>query len=106
MILQTATVLALIGFATWLIGLLLDYRGVAVIGAVIVVGVGAAVTEDGGLTQKTGEIETTAPDNTTEVEYQYEPVETPGQLNLGVLIMLLGGVLVLHGLNDAGGGGF
>ena len=102
MILQTASILTTLGFATWLIGLLLEYRGVAVIGATIIVGIGAVVIDD-GLQERAGEVERTTANNTTEIDYQYREVETPMNLNLGTIITLLGGVLALHGINDAGG---
>jgi len=85
----------------WLIGLLFEYRGIAVIGATIIVGVGAVVAED-GLQHQTGTVEHTVDSDTTEIERQYAEVETPLNLNLGTLIILIGGVLALHGLNDAG----
>lgn len=75
------------------------------IGATLIVGVGAITIHDGGLQERAGELQTQTANNTTSIQYQYDTVDTPMNLNLGPLIVLLGGVLALHGLNDAGSGG-
>ena len=55
--LTLATFLGLLGFATWIVGNLLQMQGVGTIGAVLVVGLGAAVT-GGGLEYVVGETQT------------------------------------------------
>lgn len=92
MILQTAAFLSILGTGMWLIGQLQGYQGIATIGAVLMVGVGAAAMVD-GLQVPSGEIETTIDDDTTEVETQYEDVGTTTSFPLGMLLTLLGGVM-------------
>lgn len=103
MILTVASALISLGFVTWILGSIFEYHGVATIGAVVIVGVGAMVA-NGGLEFKTGEIETTVDNSTTETENQYNSVDTPTHLSLGAIIMLLGGTLFLRALNELGGG--
>jgi hypothetical protein len=75
--LTLATFLGLLGFATWIVGNLLQMQGVGTIGAVLVVGLGAAVT-GGGLEYAVGEtqVETEQPAGTETVDterFQAEP---------------------------------
>jgi len=130
MILTVASALTSLGFVTWILGSIFEYHGIASIGAVILVGVGAMVS-NGGLEVKTGEIEmqsdnTTAnvsidheeinnstvataetraqnTSGTTIIRNKYEPVSTPTHLSLGVILMLLGGTMFLRSLNNLGG---
>jgi hypothetical protein len=104
MILSTAAFLTLVGFLAWIVGAIFGHQEVAVIGATIVLGVGAMIVGGGGLEQKTGERVTQTSNNTTVTEFQYQKVDTPTQLPLGLLLVLLGGVLTIHGVNDVGGG--
>lgn len=99
MILTVAAFLSALGIGTWLIGSLLDRPGIAVIGGVLVFGVGFMVTA-GGLQFHSGATKVTnSTTNTTTVAYQYQSVSFPQRLPAGVLVMLLGGLFVLHGLN-------
>lgn len=91
MILQTAAFLSVLGTGTWLIGELMDYQGIATIGAVLMVGLGAAAMVD-GLEVETGEIEV-EDGSTTEIETQHEPVGTTTSFPLGLMLTLLGGVM-------------
>jgi hypothetical protein len=104
MILQTAALLLALGVGVFVLGAALGFKEVAVIGAVIVVGVGAIVGVS-GLQYRDG-TETTAVTNSTTnttvetTEFVYERTDTPTHLPLGTLVMLLGGLLTLRGLND------
>lgn len=100
MILTIAASLTLCGFLAFVLGNLLGHHGVAVIGGVLVVGVGAMVAT-GGLEHRSGEVRTTTENNATVVEYQYAQADLPARLPLGYLLMLLGSVFVLRGLNSA-----
>lgn len=89
----------LLGFGMWIVGSVFDYVGVAMIGAVIIIGAGAMVT-DSGLEYSTGETQIQESDNRTVVEENYQSIETPQQLSLGGLWMLFGGLLAIQKLND------
>jgi len=96
--LSVASFLTAVGFVAWLVGETLNYQGIAVIGATLVVGLGAAITT-GGLQYQTGETTTggCCGDTTTAAEYQtYEP---PASLPFGPLVMILGAVMALRPLN-------
>ncbi len=86
----------------WIVGSVSDYLGIAMIGAALVIGTGAMVTET-GLEYQTGETRINESDNTTVVEKNYENINTPQQLSLGGLWMLFGGLLAIHQLNETGG---
>lgn len=102
MILTAAGLLTLLGFVAFIVGYLLDMRGVAVIGGVLVVGVGVMVVST-GLEYRSGEtrevVDGTNATNATNVEFQYSAVDLPTRLPLGFMIMLLGSVFVLRGLD-------
>lgn len=70
----------------------------AALGAILVVGVGAAVLT-GGLQQETGEIERSINSSTTETIPQTEPIDLLPQTPTGSVWMLLGGVLMLQAVN-------
>lgn len=102
MILTTAGFITTFGFIAWIAGMALEYPGVAVIGGVIVVGVGASIM-DSGLQYRDGEtqvVNETA--NTTTIEPTYSSVPLPQHLSLGALVTLLGGLLTLQGINRFG----
>lgn len=100
MLLTTAGFLTTLGFAAWILGILLGHREVAVIGGTLVLGVGAMMTAQGGLEHQVGSVEYTNADNQTVTEYEYEQIETPAHLPLDWLVMLLGGVFIIHALNN------
>jgi len=106
--------LSLLGFGVWLLGAFFNYTGIAAIGAVLVIALGAAVVLT-DLRVQTGErVEknyTTAGNtavvaNTT-TTFQYETVSIiaefggASQLSLGGLQMLVGGLLMSRQLNEA-----
>lgn len=99
-----ASVLVLFGIVLFVIGNLTDYTAVAVIGGILVVGVGAVITTEGGLVHQAGSQETIVneTENRTVVSHepQYEPVETPVNLDLGFIIMLVGSLLSLQPLGE------
>jgi hypothetical protein len=108
MLLYIALALSGLGFFAFVAGQVLDMAGVAVIGAVIVVGVGAMVTGT-GLEYRDGERvdkEFGGENNSTVVGETvvptYTQLDTPQHLSLGMLWLLLGGTLTLRGINRAG----
>jgi hypothetical protein len=109
MLLTIALGLSALGFVGIAVGAAFDMTGVAVIGAVIIVGVGATVTtqglqyRDGQTVEKefrneSGEFV----NNESAVEATYREVETADQLSIGFLWMLLGGGPALHFISRAG----
>lgn len=97
MLLASATILTGTGFAMWIAGAVLDYPGVGVLGALLVLGVGVTVMDDGGLDVKTGEVQNVTDNgNVTDVEYQYSEVGLPGNLELGFILVLLSTLLLAH----------
>lgn len=101
MILPVAVFLSTLGFAAWIIGAVIDDPGLAVIGGVLVVGVGAMITT-GSLEYRSGETETNVSANETQISYEYASADTPERLPLGALVMLLGALFTFHGLNPEG----
>lgn len=99
MILTVAAFLSALGLVTWVIGFYLRFTGMAVIGAVLLLGVGAMVMID-GLEHEAGEIETEDADGTVERQTMYDPVETGQSFPLGALLTILAGVLVMRSLNQ------
>jgi hypothetical protein len=94
-----------LGLAVWLIGQTFRYKGVAVIGAAVVIIAGSAIALT-GVEIRTGETRTYAysefngtavRDNAT-VKYSYQTTTLAEILNIGVLGSLgLGGLLMLLG---------
>jgi hypothetical protein len=97
----TAAFLMGVGFVSFLVGAVFQYQSVAVIGAVLILGVGAIVTVS-GVEYRSGQIDKPGPDNSTVTEFTYDRTDTPTNLPLGTLIMLLGGVLSLRGIYNVG----
>jgi len=91
--------LSAIGFVAFVIGNVLDWTGVAVIGAVLVLGVGAAVTTQ-GLSYPAGERVEQISNNTTERVTTYQQADFPQRLSVGFIVMLLGGTMVIRQLED------
>jgi len=99
-ILTTAAFLTLLGMSTWTLGHIFGYQGIATLGAVLMVGVGAAAMID-GLETQTGE-ERVEVDNTTTVETIHEPIGTSSSFPTGVVLTLLGGVMTMRSLEGSG----
>lgn len=99
MILTVAAFLSALGLVTWVLGYYLRFTGMAVIGAVLLLGVGAMVMID-GLEHSSGEIETQADDGTIERQTIYDQVDTGQSFPLGALLTILAGVLVMRSLNQ------
>ena len=72
-------------------------EAVSVIGAVIVLAAGAAVTI-GGVSYKSGELHSTnSTTNTTIVQYQYSQISLPVHMSLGLLLMVTGALgIMMH----------
>lgn len=99
MIITIALFLSAIGFAAFVVGNVLDWTGVATIGAVLILGVGAAITTQ-GLSYASGERVEQISNNTTEKVTTYQQADFPQRLSVGFLVMLLGGMLVIRQLED------
>lgn len=117
MLFQVAAGLVVLGLVVWLIGMLLEYPGVAVIGGVVLIiaGSGVALTN---LEVRTGEtrqfsyqLENSGNDyvkNETRITQTYSTTSLGDLLNVGMLaplglgglLMLLGGVLTAHALDE------
>jgi hypothetical protein len=101
MLITTAAFLTTVGFVCSLFGYVTQHYEIAVIGGVLILGVGGVVAgAGGGLETKTGETEIQVDNTTTTTENEYSPVETPTKLPLGSLVMILGGAIVLRSFND------
>lgn len=102
-----AAAVVLFGFFMFVAGSIGDYPAIAVIGGVIVVGVGAGITLQGSLDHKVGEREviTNETDNRTVVDHEpiYEPIDLPSGLPLGFLTMLGGALLAFQPLAEEAG---
>lgn len=101
MLLTIAAVLTVFGLLLFAAGEVFGYQAVAVIGAVVILGVGGSIVT-GGLEHRTGQVETQISANETVVDYQTEPVQTQSQFPLGLLVMLAGGVAALRALDPGG----
>lgn len=101
MLLVTASLLSVLGFLTWIAGSVLDYHGVASVGAVVIVGVGAAAMTD-GIERQVGAVETNVSANETRISNEYEPIDTPSQFPLGVIVLLLGSLMAFRSLAAIG----
>jgi hypothetical protein len=121
MILTTAAFLSALGFVTFLVGHLYSYQGIATIGAVLIVGLGAGVMV-GGLEVESGQQRVETANTTTDgervglttnattissvsetdamvsVTTTYEPIGTTSSFPLGVVLTLLGGVMTMRAL--------
>ena len=103
MILTSVAFLVTLGFALFVLGNVVPgipegyTQAIAVLGAVIVLGVGAGVSVD-GLSYKSGEVHSTnSTTNTTTIEYQYQAVGLPVKLPLGLLLMIFGALgIMMH----------
>lgn len=98
MLLIPATVLTGLGLVVWLVGIFGEYKGLAALGAVLVVGVGGMVLTD-GLQQEAGSIEREVNNTTVETIPQHEPIDLLPQTPTGAVWMLIGGVMLLQGIN-------
>jgi hypothetical protein len=109
MLLATTALLVAIGFIAWFIGEFFGYKGIGAIGAVLIIGVGAAIVLT-GLEYRSGVEKqfayqtinnSTVVDNTTST-VQYETTDVGAafgatflaSLGIGGLLMLLGAVLL------------
>lgn len=99
MLLTVAAFLSLLGLAFWVVGLVFDYHGLGMVGAALLVGVGAMTMTD-GLETQTGQVETEVSSNETEISQTYEPVDTRSSFPLGMLLTLGGGVAGVRSLQE------
>jgi hypothetical protein len=101
MLLSIAAVLTIFGLLLFATGEVFSYQAVAVIGAVVILGVGGSIVT-GGLEHRTGEVETQISENETVTDYETSPVQTQSQFPLALLVMLAGGVAALRALDSGG----
>lgn len=114
MLLVPFVALLTLGFGSWLLGHYFQYTGIASIGAVLIIAVGGAVALT-DLQMKAGHTvdnEYVTVDNETVVDnasvsYTYETVSisselggAAGPLSIGGLVMVIGGLLMTHHLNE------
>jgi hypothetical protein len=99
MILTTAAVLSLFGIVAFAIGSIYGHPGVAMFGAIIIIGVGGTGVVD-GIQIKTGETHTET-NNTTVIEDNYEDITTHSQFPFPVVWLLFGAVLLVSSLGEA-----
>jgi len=97
LLITTAAFLSILGLVTWVLGHTYGYQGIATLGAVLMVGVGAAVMVT-GLEVEAGEERVEVDDQTTEVTTTYEPIETSNSFPTGLVLTLLGGVMTMRAL--------
>jgi len=98
MLLIPALAITALGLLIWVAGLQMGYKGIAVIGAVLVVGVGATVLT-GGLQREAGTTEEQINNSTTTISVQKEPVQLISSFDAGLVLSLLGGAMTLQGLS-------
>lgn len=96
MILTVAVVVFLIGSIAYVGGALMGRPDVALIGAILIIGLGGTAMTD-GIVVKTGEVQTTT-NNTTTIEHTYEEVSIHPDFPLGAVVLLLGGVMSFHAI--------
>lgn len=95
MILIAAAALSVFGLALFVVGLAFDNPGIAMVGALFIIGIGAAGAID-GYDVKTGEVESVnETTNTTTVNATYDEVNAHGEFPLGVMVTLAGAVLFI-----------
>lgn len=103
MILQTAALLTAIGFIAFAAGHMTGHPGVSMIGAIIIIGLGASMMTT-GLEAQTGQFEevvnTTDGQNVT-VEHEYSPVEISTSFPFDAVTMLLGAVMLIRSTGRA-----
>jgi len=103
MIIQTVALVAAFGFAAFIVGNVTGHPGISMIGAVIVIGLGASMMTT-GVDVKTGEtrevVNTTDGQNVT-VRDVHAPVEMSEEFPFDVVITLLGGVMMVQSTGRA-----
>lgn len=104
MILQTAIAIAGIGFVAYALGHLFNRYGVAMIGAIIVIGVGASIMT-GGVQVAVGEDQVTINESgdktVTNSTTVYEDVDTQSDFPVGVVVLALGAVMLIGTTGEA-----
>lgn len=102
MILLVAAILSLFGFVVWGLGTVFSYHGLAAVGGVVIVAVGAAGLADGGFSYESGTVERQTGENTTEKVSEHEQVELPGNVNFGLVVMFVGVLAAFRSLISLG----
>lgn len=100
MLLETSVAIASLGFITFVVGGILRRPELAMIGAIIVIGLGATMELD-GVQVKTGEIHNTTDSNETVISNQYEDIATHSEFPFGIVVILLGVVMFFIGSGEA-----
>jgi multisubunit Na+/H+ antiporter MnhB subunit len=100
MILQSAAVVAALGLVLFILGYSFDRPELVMLGAIVVIGVGASGMA-GGFQVADGTVEYTNAENETVTEKTYSDVETQGDFPLGVVVTLIGTVMFMAGAGRA-----
>jgi len=97
-ILSTAAFLSTVGFAAFILGHVYGYQGIAAIGGILILGVGAAAMVD-GLETQTGELQEQVDNSTTRIDYEYQSIGVTASFPIGLLVTLLGAAMTGQTLN-------
>lgn len=104
MIFETAVMLTSIGLVLYMAGYYFDRPELAMFGAIIIIGIGAAGVVD-GYEVRTGEereITNVSENETVEVvNHTYEDVEIHGDFPLPIVVLLLGAVMLIGAAGEA-----
>lgn len=114
MLLWPFVALTTFGFGVWLTGAFFEYAGIAAIGATLIIAVGGGValtdlqTQTGEIVEKSyTTVNNTTVVNETTTKPQYSTVTIieefggdAGHLSFGGLVMLVGGLLFSHTMNE------
>lgn len=100
MLLTVASLLTAFGFATWIVGSIFEYHGLAFAGAAIIVGAGAWIMVT-GLEVEAGTTAMNVSANETATKTQYEAVQSPfSNFSVGAMVLLVGAVGGLRSLEE------
>lgn len=101
MILQTTALLLALGLVVFVLGHFTGNPGLAMIGAIIVIGVGATGMVD-GIEVRDGQVETVnETTNETMIEYTYRPIGSVSGFPVPEVITILGAVGLISGAGRA-----
>ena len=102
MLLQTFVAVFALGLAGFVVGTIFDRPDIAMIGAVLILGIGGVgLVED--VEVRTGEVETVNNStNTTTTEYQHEPIAGLSSFPIELVVMLMGAVMTFSSIEKFG----
>lgn len=95
MMLETAAIIGGFGVALFVLGFAFERPELAMLGAIVIIGVGASGMGD-GFEVKVGEVETTNDDTgETDVENVYEETGMHERFPIGSVVMIIGAVMLM-----------